>query len=104
MIALGGILATALTFWINHNIGLHSADESAHPEIVLQLKEIRDTQKASRADALQTAILNMDDRICEDPRNRYYRRELSKMITDWQTLTGQTFPAQLLRCANNGNP
>ncbi len=91
MITIGGLLWTALAFYITTGVANHSMSETAHPAITSQLKDIR-------ADQIKTQIMGMDKLICEQPANNYYREELIRLITVWESLTEQKFPTQLLRC------
>jgi len=94
MISLGGILWSALAFYVGTELHNHSVSETAHPAITSQLVEIR-------SDQLKAQILEMDRLICQQPENNYYRQELLNLITKWERLNSpRKFPTQLLQCAN----
>lgn len=92
MLTLGGILWAATAFFINAQFTNHSISESAHPQITEQLDRVE-------ANQLRGQIFNMNNLLCSEPNNIVYQQELAKLITEWETLTEQTFPQTLLRCA-----
>lgn len=92
VITLGGIVWTALAFYITTELNAHSASPESHPMVIGQLQEIR-------SDQLKEQIMKMDERLCDDTRNKYYRKELVNLITKWERLNKpQKFPTQLLTC------
>jgi len=94
MITVGSLLWSALAFYITTGVNNHSMSETSHPAITSQLQDIR-------SDQLKEQILKMDDRICAEPNNRYYRQELLSLITKWENINSpRKFPTQLLRCIN----
>lgn len=93
MIAAGGMLYAIMAFFVAAEIREHRTSVDSHPVIVSQLKDVS-------ANQVYTQILNMDDRICGDSGNRYYRQEIIRLIAEWEKITGRQFPRELLRCAN----
>jgi hypothetical protein len=93
MIAVGGALYGLMAFFVASEINTHRNSDESHPAIVSQLKDIR-------SDQIKERILKMDERICDDPTNVYYKQELIRLISDWETIKKpQKFPFQLLRCS-----
>ena len=90
MISVGAILWAGLMMTVQ----IHSGSEMAHPVIVGKLDRIEARQ-------VKDEIMKMDERICKEPGNNYYREELLDLITQWEEMTKQKFPLQLLRCGNS---
>jgi len=93
MITVGGMLWAMTAFYIGAQFTDHSMSETAHPAMASQVKDIR-------SDQIKGQIMNMDKLICEEPGNNFYREELIRLITLWESINkAKKFPSQLLRCS-----
>jgi hypothetical protein len=93
IITICGIIGTGLTWWTDYNFERHASSDTAHPKLAQQLNRLEANQVGEK-------IEKMDQRICDDPDNAYYKDELRKLIIEWETLTGKRYPTQLLRCGS----
>lgn len=94
MLAIGGMLYAVMAFFVTSEINAHRNSDESHPAIVAGLNDVR-------ANQIKQNILDMDERICDDPINIYYKQELIRLINDWESIKKpQKFPVQLLRCSS----
>ena len=87
LIAVGSVLWAGLGLTLT----IHSRSEAAHPVMTGQLSRIEARQ-------IKDEIIELDQLICKEPSNNYYREEILDKITEWETMTDKTFPLQLLQC------
>ncbi len=97
--ALLGGAAVAVAFFVRAELSTHSISELAHPLMVAQLGDIKGAQNSILADLKKAEVMRVDSLICEDPANSFYPGHIVELITEWETLTGQRFPREILRCA-----
>lgn len=103
MMAVGTVLYAIMAFYVTAQFTSHSAAETAHPAIVLQMRNIQIGQNVIKADLKMMAILDTDRLICSDRKNDYYRDRMVTLILEWEKATGEDFPYQLLRCTNGNS-
>lgn len=94
---LGGA-AVATAFFVRGEMTDHRISETAHPAITSQLADIKGAQVSILADLKKAEIMRMDNLICDDTQNTFYRDHILQLITEWQALTNRIFPQEILRC------
>lgn len=95
MLSLTVALLSAVSYIIGAELTSHNMDVHAHPQMVGQLNRVE-------AGQLREQAMKIDERICKEPNNQFYRRELANLIEAWERLTKQRFPRELLSCAKTG--
>lgn len=95
---LGGA-AIAVGFFVRGELGTHRISETAHPAITSQLGDIKTTQVSILAELKNAEIMRVDHLICDAPENQFYRNHIISLIAEWETLTGQHYPREILQCA-----
>lgn len=94
---LGGA-AVAVAFFVRGEMTTHSISETAHPGITSQLADIKGAQGFILADLKKAEIMRVDNLLCDDSENQFYRDHILGLITEWEQLTAQIFPREILRC------
>lgn len=97
--AVLGAAAVAVAFYVRAELSTHSVSELAHPLMVAQLGDIKGAQTSILADLKKAEVMRVDALICEDPANNFYPGHIVELLAEWELLTGQLFPRELLRCA-----
>lgn len=93
-----GLLA-AVIYIVTSEVTAHNGEEHAHPLITRDIAANTESLKRIEANQVRDQAMSMDARICDDPQNSAYRRELARLIDLYEKLTGRRFPHELLRCA-----
>ena len=105
MISLGTLLWAMATFYLSTQFTNHSIDIDAHPDLTKQIQS--NGKQLNRIEANQVAeqIEKLDERICNENENetRNLIQRMRELLTQYKKLTGEPYPAFLLRCSN-GNP
>ena len=99
MATLATLLVGAVMYIVTAEIDGHDANVESHPNIHARISAHDEKLDRIEANQLREQIMAMDTRLCEDPGNNVYRRELARLIDEWERLTRRTFPRELLRCA-----
>ena len=103
MLTLGAALYAVMGYFVASELRGHSTAENAHPAITLQMQTIVNGQNSIKGDLKKAEIMRVDNLICADPDNAFYLNHILNLITEWERITSNTFPQQLLRCTH-GNP
>ena len=96
---VGVILWGAIAFYLGAELRGHNTEQTSHPTIQRAINENKQQLDSIEAGQVKAQIIQMDQRICEEPDNTFYRDELTRLITKWEKLENKTFPRELLRCA-----
>ena len=103
MLTLGAALYAVMGYFVASELSGHANASNAHPAITLQMQAIVNGQNSIKGDLKKAEIMRVDNLICVDPNNAFYRNHILGLITEWERITIKIFPQQLLRCAH-GNP
>ena len=99
ILALLTALFGAIIYVVGAEIQDHNINPESHPTLVAKLATQGTQLNRVEANQIREMILRIDSLLCEDPKNAFYRQELSDRISEWERLTGKQFPRELLRCA-----
>lgn len=103
MLTLGAALYAVMGYFVASELSGHANAANAHPAITLQMQAIVDGQNSIKGALKKAEIMRVDNLICADSNNAFYRSHILSLITEWEQITEGIFPQQLLRCAR-GNP
>lgn len=98
MATLAAMLLTSVVYIVTSEISTHDNEVESHPQINARITAHDDKLDRIEANQLREQAMAMAVRLCGDRSNQVYRRELARLITEWEKLTGEDFPRELLEC------
>jgi hypothetical protein len=91
----------AIGFFVATQFDSHSGDADAHPDIRAGIEANGEQLNRIEANQVAQLIEKLDERICDDRNNRDLLTRMRELLAKYKTLSGEDFPAFLLKCANS---